>query len=128
LHNHLPKVQELLEGLKAKNLTPKAVIVLPLDPSSPTQQPETTAQGAKWMPWSSFLSLGTSSNEPFEFAQMPFNHPLWILFSSGTTGKPKPIVHRAGGMLLQAKKEFEICAGVTRDDVFFYYTTTYVSF
>lgn len=38
--------------------------------------------------------------------------------------KPKPIVHRAGGMLLQSKKEFAICADIKEDDVFFYYTTT----
>ncbi|PVF91735.1 putative acetoacetyl-CoA synthetase [Serendipita vermifera] len=127
LHNHLPKVQELLGGLKAKNLTPKAVVVVPLDPTSPVQHPAQTTPDEKWISWSSFLSLGANDNEyssSFEFAQVPFNHPLWILFSSGTTGKPKPIVHRAGGMLLQAKKEFEICAGVRQDDVFFYYTTT----
>ena len=39
----------------------------------------------------------------------------------------RPIVHRAGGMLLQAKKEFVICAELVPEDVFFYYTTTYVS-
>ena len=40
---------------------------------------------------------------------------------------PRPIVHRAGGMLLQAKKEFAICGDIRPDDVFFYYTTTFVS-
>jgi acetoacetyl-CoA synthetase len=39
-------------------------------------------------------------------------------------GKPKPIVHRAGGMLLQLAKELEICGDFTEDDVFLYYTTT----
>ncbi|KAG8968089.1 hypothetical protein FRB90_010840, partial [Tulasnella sp. 427] len=43
---------------------------------------------------------------------------------SGTTNKPKPIVHRAGGMLLQSKKELVIQADLTENDVFFYYTTT----
>ncbi|CCO26473.1 acetoacetyl-CoA synthetase [Rhizoctonia solani AG-1 IB] len=44
--------------------------------------------------------------------------------SSGTTGKPKPIVHRTGGMLIQSRKELLICADMKPSDVFFYYTTT----
>ena len=58
-----------------------------------------------------------------DFAQLDFNHPLWILFSSGTTGKPKAITHRAGGMLLQLAKEHLIHGGMTPQDVFFQYTT-----
>lgn len=62
------------------------------------------------------------SKIPFE--QVPFNHPAFILFSSGTTGLPKCIVHSGGGLLLQLKKEHVIHGDVTADDVFFYYTTT----
>jgi acetoacetyl-CoA synthetase len=58
------------------------------------------------------------------FEQLPFYHPLVILFSSGTTGKPKCIVHSAGGTLIQHLKEHVIHGSMTRDDVFFYYTTT----
>ena len=57
------------------------------------------------------------------FAQMPFDHPLYILFSSGTTGKPKCIVHGAGGTLLQHLKEHRLHTDIRRDDRLFYFTT-----
>ncbi|MCB1775499.1 MAG: AMP-binding protein [Gammaproteobacteria bacterium] len=57
------------------------------------------------------------------FAQLPFDHPLYILFSSGTTGKPKCIVHGAGGTLLQHLKEHRLHTDIGRDDRLFYFTT-----
>lgn len=53
------------------------------------------------------------------FEPVPFNHPLWILFSSGTTGLPKPIVHSQGGIVLEHLKVLVIEEGVTNEDVFF---------
>jgi len=57
------------------------------------------------------------------FVRLPFAHPLYILFSSGTTGIPKCIVHSAGGMLLQHLKEQQLHAGIRSGDRFFYFTT-----
>jgi len=61
--------------------------------------------------------------EPLVFAQLPFDHPLYINYSSGTTGVPKCIVHSAGGTLVQHLKEHQLHLDVTRDDVLFYFTT-----
>ncbi len=58
-----------------------------------------------------------------EFAQLPFNHPLYIMFSSGTTGVPKCIVHGAGGTLLQHQKEQALHVDLKRGDRLFYFTT-----
>ena len=57
------------------------------------------------------------------FARLPFDHPLYILFSSGTTGVPKCIVHRAGGVLLQHLKEHQLHCDIRPGDRFFYFTT-----
>ena len=58
-----------------------------------------------------------------EFVQLPFDHPLYIMYSSGTTGVPKCIVHGAGGTLLQHLKEHQLHADIHHGDVVFYFTT-----
>ncbi|XP_064111312.1 LOW QUALITY PROTEIN: acetoacetyl-CoA synthetase-like [Macrobrachium nipponense] len=62
--------------------------------------------------------------EPTEFKQVPFHHPLFIMFSSGTTGVPKCMVHSVGGTLIQIAKEHVLHCDLSRDDVLTYYTTT----
>lgn len=60
---------------------------------------------------------------PLQFKPLPFSHPLYILFSSGTTGVPKCIVHSAGGTLLQHLKEHVLHCGIQPGDRLFYFTT-----
>ena len=55
---------------------------------------------------------------------VPFDHPIWVLFSSGTTGKPKAITHRTGGMLLEQLKALVLHQNVEAEERFFWHTTT----
>lgn len=69
--------------------------------------------------WDDFLV----PNQPLTFVPMPFNHPVYILFSSGTTGQPKCIVHGAGGTLLQHVKELGLHCDLGPKDNLLFYTT-----
>ena len=66
--------------------------------------------------------LAEDSGE-IEFTQLPFEHPLYIMYSSGTTGVPKCIVHGAGGTLIQHLKELILHSDLNREDTIFYFTT-----
>lgn len=71
--------------------------------------------------WRSWLGRGSDAWPVFE--RFPFDQPLYVLFSSGTTGVPKCIVHRAGGTLLEHLKELQLQTDVQPGDRFFYFTT-----
>jgi acetoacetyl-CoA synthetase len=70
-----------------------------------------------------FNELLDFSSKAISFEQLPFNHPVYIMYSSGTTGLPKCMVHGAGGTLLQHFKEHVLHTDLRRDDVITFYTT-----
>lgn len=66
----------------------------------------------------------TSGKAAAEYEPLPFDQPLWILYSSGTTGLPKPIVHSQGGVVVELLKELSFHNDVRPGDQFFWFTTT----
>ena len=79
------------------------------------------SHGKTWI-FDDFISQNSSS-EAQKYEQLPSDHPIYILYSSGTTGKPKCIVHGAIGTLIQHKKEHDIQCDIRRGDRLFYFTT-----
>ena len=72
----------------------------------------------------SFNKILTQSKSDYTFERFDFNHPIYILYSSGTTGKPKCITHGAGNVLIEHNKEFMLHCDVRDNEKLFYYTTT----
>ncbi|MBU2711531.1 acetoacetate--CoA ligase [Zooshikella harenae] len=87
--------------------------------ANPGAKPPTLPNISHWQDW-----LDTALPTPtLTFTPVPFNAPLYILYSSGTTGKPKCIIHSIGGTLLQHLKELGLHTDLKDDDVFLYFTT-----
>ncbi len=70
--------------------------------------------------WSDLIN---NNSTKIVFEKLPFDHPLYIMYSSGTTGKPKSIVHSSGGTLIQHLKELKYHVDLSSDDKIFYFTT-----
>jgi acetoacetyl-CoA synthetase len=68
--------------------------------------------------------FGTQEDVPLRFSALPFEHPLWVLYSSGTTGLPKPIVHSQGGILLEQVKKGHLHLDAQASDRVFWFSTT----
>lgn len=107
------KLNEILERLPSL----EQLIIVPY--ARPQARIEDYGTQASVALWNDFYQPG---GEP-EFVAVPFDHPLYILYSSGTTGVPKCIIHGTGGVLLTHLKEHGLHADLSRDDCLFYYTT-----
>ncbi|MGG8405588.1 acetoacetate--CoA ligase [Streptomyces sp. 12297] len=102
---------ETVAELRAELPTLRAVVHIPL---LGTEAPEGT------LAWSDLTAAAT---EPV-FEAVPFEHPLWVLYSSGTTGLPKAIVQSQGGILLEHLKQLGLHCDLGPEDRFFWYTST----
>ena len=109
-HDSLAKLAEIRERLPSV----EKVVIAPLVVSQPMI--DTVRDAVHWHDFS-------INADNVEFVDLPFNHPLYILYSSGTTGVPKCIVHGAGGSLLQHLKEHRLHVDLYPGDRFFYFTT-----
>ena len=106
-------VASLLEQLPSVEHT---VVVRYLDP-------EASLAGVRGaLDWDELLAL--DPERPLQFAQVGFDHPLWVLYSSGTTGPPKAIVHGHGGVLLELMKVLVLHVDLHADDRILWFTTT----
>ncbi|MEM1120286.1 MAG: acetoacetate--CoA ligase [Bacteroidota bacterium] len=74
--------------------------------------------------WENVLQQNVENKVPLTFAPVPFDHPIWVLYSSGTTGKPKAITHSTGGVLLEHLKYLTFHNDVKAGEHFFWFTTT----
>ena len=108
----LTNVSRILDGLSS---TPKVVVV----PYTQERADISAIEGA--VHYEDFISA--QAGLEIEFEQLPFDHPLYIMYSSGTTGLPKCMVQSAGGILIHHLKELILHTDLKRDDNIFYFTT-----
>ena len=117
-HPVLPKVSEISAALPSL----KGVVVFPTVASEQADLSSIPVTNGKAYDYKTFTELSTPSAQII-FKQLPPDHPVYILYSSGTTGAPKCIVHGAIGTLIQHKKEHILHCSITPKSRLFYFTT-----
>ena len=121
-HHTAANAAEVAAGLAGAGATPRRLVLAPYDRNAPLATDDVPESSTSWAEW--LAPHRTATGDELTFERLGFDQPVFILYSSGTTGKPKCIVHRAGGALLKLWCEQRLHFDVRPGDRVMYFTTT----
>ena len=121
-HHTAGKAAEVAASLETTGASLRRLVVALYDRSAPTPSGDSPGSATPWTEW--LAPHRSPSGDDLTFERLGFDQPVYILYSSGTTGKPKCIVHRAGGALLKLWSEQRLHFDVRPGDRVMYFTTT----